>query len=77
MGPRNKTDVLCIVVIEDKITRAYACVIPDKIANTLIPIIEGNVEKEPLFRQMNISLIRNYQCWVIIFIKQYATKENL
>jgi len=37
VGPRNKTDVLCIVVIEDKITRAYACVIPDKIANTLIP----------------------------------------
>lgn len=29
--------------MEDRITRAYACVIPDKKATTMIPIIQDNV----------------------------------
>lgn len=44
-APKNKTDALCIVEIEDKITRAFACIIPDKKADTMIPIIVENVEK--------------------------------
>lgn len=35
----NKTDALCIVELEGNITRAFACVIPDKTSNTLVPII--------------------------------------
>lgn len=43
--PMNKTDALCIVEVEDQITRAFACVIANKKAETLIPIITDNVLK--------------------------------
>ncbi|KAG0441583.1 hypothetical protein DMUE_0937 [Dictyocoela muelleri] len=39
----NKTDAICIVELNEKITRAYACVIPNKKASTMIPIICDNV----------------------------------
>lgn len=44
-APRNKTDALCIVEVDYKITRAFACVIPNKKAETMLPIIVENVEK--------------------------------
>ncbi|KAG0429451.1 hypothetical protein DMUE_5742, partial [Dictyocoela muelleri] len=39
----NKTDAICIVELVEKIMRAYACVIPNKQANTIITIICDNV----------------------------------
>jgi transposase len=42
-APRNKTDALCIVEVDDVITRAYSCVIPNKKADTMLPIILENV----------------------------------
>jgi transposase-like protein len=44
-SPVNKTDALCIVEVEEHITRAFACVIENKKAETLIPIITDNVEE--------------------------------
>lgn len=38
-APTNKTDALCIIEYDTKITKAYACVIGDKKATTLLPII--------------------------------------
>lgn len=38
-SPINRTDSLCIVEIDQHITRAFACEIPNKQASTLIPII--------------------------------------
>ncbi|KAG0419258.1 hypothetical protein DMUE_6377, partial [Dictyocoela muelleri] len=41
--PGNKTDALCIIEINNKITRVFATVIPDKKAETIIPIIFNQV----------------------------------
>ncbi len=38
-SPTNRTDALCIVEIYEGITRAFATVIPNKCAGTLMPII--------------------------------------
>ncbi|KCZ77900.1 hypothetical protein H311_01083 [Anncaliia algerae PRA109] len=38
-SPSNKTDSLCIIEFENKITRVFATCIPNKKAETLIPII--------------------------------------
>lgn len=38
-SPRNETDSLCIVELKENITRAFAVVIPNKAAATLVPII--------------------------------------
>lgn len=38
-SPDNRTDALCIVEVKNGITRAFACTIPNKKAETLIPII--------------------------------------
>lgn len=38
-APLNKTDALCIIEYDTKISKAYACVIKDKKATTLLPII--------------------------------------
>lgn len=42
-SPLNRTDSLCIVECRESITRAYACIISDKRASTLIPIILSQV----------------------------------
>lgn len=42
-SPSNRTDSLCMVEFTERITRAYATVIPNKCANTLIPIICNQV----------------------------------
>jgi transposase-like protein len=42
-APNNKTDALCIVEFEHNIKRAFACVIEDKRASTIIPIICANI----------------------------------
>ena len=42
-SPNNKTDSLSIVEIDQGITRCFATVIPNKKAETLIPIIVNNV----------------------------------
>lgn len=39
----NKTDALCIIEFETNIKRAFACVIADKKASTILPIICSNV----------------------------------
>jgi hypothetical protein len=38
-SPLNKTDSLEIVEVRNHITRVFACIIPNKISSTLIPII--------------------------------------
>ncbi|KCZ75589.1 hypothetical protein H311_03431, partial [Anncaliia algerae PRA109] len=38
-SPLNRTDSLCIVEFENKVTRVYATCIPNRRAETLIPII--------------------------------------
>lgn len=43
-SPGNRTDALCIVELDNHITRAFACVIPNKKKETLIPLIIENVE---------------------------------
>ena len=42
-SPTNRTDALCIVEYNGKITRVFACVIPNKLQSTLVPIICNNV----------------------------------
>lgn len=42
-SPANRTDALCIVEVNRIITRAFACVIPNKKSTTLVPIITNNV----------------------------------
>lgn len=43
-SPSNYTDALCIVEVKDgHVTRAYACVIPNKAASTTLPIIQSQV----------------------------------
>ncbi len=42
-SPSNKTDSLCIVEVDTRITRAYATVLNDKKVSTLIPIICSQV----------------------------------
>lgn len=41
--PRNKTDASCFVEVDEVITKAFACVIPDKKASTTVPIALDNV----------------------------------
>lgn len=42
-SPSNRTDALCIIEMSNSIVRAFACVIPDKKAETILPIITRNV----------------------------------
>lgn len=42
-SPTNRTDSLCIVEVRSSITRAFATVIPNKKASTIIPIICSQV----------------------------------
>lgn len=42
-SPGNRTDALCIVEVDSKITRAFASVIPNKKESTLVPIIVNQV----------------------------------
>lgn len=42
-SPNNKTDAICIIEFSDKIERVFACVIPNKKSETMIPIITQNV----------------------------------
>ena len=42
-SPTNRTDSLCIVETDGNIKRAFACVIPNKRASTLVPIICSQV----------------------------------
>ena len=44
-SPINKTDALCIVEFDTRISRAFACVISDKKASTILPIIHQNIER--------------------------------
>lgn len=44
-APNNKTDALCIVEFDNYITNAYSCVINDKKASTIIPIIQSHVKE--------------------------------
>jgi hypothetical protein len=39
LSPENRMDTLCIVEVKGNVTRAFACVISDKRASTMIPII--------------------------------------
>jgi transposase-like protein len=43
-APTNKTDALCIVEFDRHISRAFACVIADKKASIIMPMIYDNVE---------------------------------
>jgi hypothetical protein len=60
-SPVNKTDALCIVEVEEHITRAFSCFIENKKAETLIPIITDNVE-EYSTEQMSMRATRNCLC---------------
>lgn len=40
----NRTDALCMVEINENGSKAFACVIPDKKASTILPIIIANVK---------------------------------
>ncbi|KCZ77362.1 hypothetical protein H311_01624 [Anncaliia algerae PRA109] len=42
-SPSNKTDALCIVEVGQRITRAFAKVIPNKKIETILPIIISQV----------------------------------
>ncbi|KCZ79507.1 hypothetical protein H312_03107 [Anncaliia algerae PRA339] len=42
-SPSNKTDALCIVEVGQKITRAFAKIIPNKKIETILPIIISQV----------------------------------
>lgn len=42
-SPNNRTDALCIVEVNNGISRAFAQIIPNKEANSIIPIICGQV----------------------------------
>ncbi|KCZ76670.1 hypothetical protein H311_02327 [Anncaliia algerae PRA109] len=43
-SPQNRTDALCIIEYDGKITRAFAKVIANKEANTILPIIFSQVQ---------------------------------
>lgn len=58
-GPRNKTDVFCIVKYDTSITRAFACVIENKYANTIIPIFVNMLKREISFGPMNINHMKD------------------
>ncbi|KCZ80795.1 hypothetical protein H312_01802 [Anncaliia algerae PRA339] len=62
-SPRNKTDSLCIVEVKDKITRAYAIIIPNKKQETLVPIICDQVASNSIIwtdEHKSYSKLRNY-----------------
>ncbi|KCZ76629.1 hypothetical protein H311_02369, partial [Anncaliia algerae PRA109] len=42
-SPSNKTDALCIVEVDQKITRAFAKIIPNKKIETILPIVISQV----------------------------------
>ncbi|KCZ79073.1 hypothetical protein H312_03543 [Anncaliia algerae PRA339] len=42
-SPNNKTDALSIVECNNGILRAFACIIPNKESNTILPIISNQV----------------------------------
>lgn len=78
-APRNKTDALCIVEYDTCITRAFACVIENKSANIIIPIICKHVEKGSIIwtdehksygRLNSIGYIHDTVCHKYEFINQ-------
>lgn len=58
-SPANRTDALCIVEVGQRITRAYASVIPDKRSRTIIPIIMSQVAPNSIIWT---DEHRSYQC---------------
>ncbi|KCZ81931.1 hypothetical protein H312_00692, partial [Anncaliia algerae PRA339] len=59
----NRTDSLCIVEYKERIVRAFACVIPNKEASTLIPIITRNVANNSIIwtdEQRSYSCLSNF-----------------
>ena len=63
-SPSNRTDCLCIVEVNTRITRAYACSIPDKKAETLIPIICSQVASNSI---IHTDEHRSYACLLMYF----------
>lgn len=62
-SPLNKSDALCIVEVGNRIMRAFACIIPDKSAATLIPIITSQVANGSVIwtdEMRSYGLLRNY-----------------
>lgn len=76
-APQNKTDALCIVEYENRITRAFACVIQDKKSSTIIPLICDNVASNSIIHTdehksysslNNIGFIHDTVCHKYSFI---------
>ncbi|KCZ78507.1 hypothetical protein H311_00462 [Anncaliia algerae PRA109] len=56
-SPQNRTDALCTIEYDGKITRAFAKVIANKEANTILPIIFSQVQP---FSKIHINEHRSY-----------------
>lgn len=67
-SPLNRTDSLAIVEFRNNITRAFACVIPDKTKNTLIPIICDQVATNSIIWTDELS---TYKC-----LRQYGFNHD-
>ncbi|KCZ73981.1 hypothetical protein H311_05058, partial [Anncaliia algerae PRA109] len=62
-APSNKTDALCIIELNSFRNRAFATILPDKKASTILPIILSQVAENSVF-------------WTDEF-KSYANLTNL
>ncbi|KCZ82413.1 hypothetical protein H312_00071 [Anncaliia algerae PRA339] len=60
-SPQNRTDALCIIEYDGKITRAFAKIIANKEANTILPIFFLKYIPFRKFIQTNTEVIRSCQ----------------
>jgi transposase-like protein len=80
-SPSNRTDSLCIVEVRNGITRAFACVIPDKTASTLIPIICSQVASNSTIytdEHRSYSTLRNfsYQHFSVVHKYEFVSRST-
>jgi transposase-like protein len=58
-SPNNRTDSLCIVEVTNRITRAFACVLENKTASVILPIITRQVAANSIIHTDEFS---SYRC---------------
>lgn len=80
-SPLNRSDALCIVEVGYKILRVFACVIPDKSASTLIPIITSQVANGSVIwtdEMRSYGLLRNFDYYheTVCHKYEFINSEN-
>ncbi|KCZ78341.1 hypothetical protein H311_00627 [Anncaliia algerae PRA109] len=75
----NRTEALSITEFDGKVTRAFAKIILNIEAATILPIISSQVLHNSKFTQIYIKVTQNYQAWglIMIYVPQILFVDNI